>query len=411
MFIQLTEPVAPRYIHIVSLTNTVHVLVPKESPEFNDFFNGGAVHELVEYKRALDFDIVLLKESIRRRATLLTSQPSDPFPFDERDIRRTTKKAQLTLIETLLLKERNLLAAKNVRLAQIETYIQEIRNMKASYSDDGLISALREIHPFAPVRYVSNQHATCVTFAAFIPPLAAPTPENPDYFQSVREDFACSPNPIPQGNEHIYLDNGIDVDVEQLLEFSDELLDRLLQSPENKEACRAHPAFNLRRFLGVVAKATPDKTDPTLIKTEAEALLLAATPEERQALLRASGVFTDYSGRTFNCTAFEYAYWAKDIHMCRMLMSHMDDEPKAELLARIKVIEGLDTTPGQLEGLSYQQAGIEHRSPHFNLEPLKTALQVYVDGYDAWEAASDWAAMKTAWLAVGIAQRAAGSCR
>ena len=67
---------------------------------------------------------------------------------------------------------------------------------------------------------------------------------------------------------------------------------------------------------------------------EAETLL-TATPANIQTLLRTPGIFTDYSGRTFNCTTYEYAYWAKDTHMCRMLESYMDAETKAQMLARI----------------------------------------------------------------------------
>jgi hypothetical protein len=56
-------------------------------------------------------------------------------------------------------------------------------------------------------------------------------------------------------------------------------------------------------------------------------------------------------------------------------------------------------------GLSYQQNGTEHRSPHFDLTALKTAWYDYLDGYDVWEAAGNWAAMKDAWRVVGLAQR------
>lgn len=68
---------------------------------------------------------------------------------------------------------------------------------------------------------------------------------------------------------------------------------------------------------------------------------------------------TDYSGRTFNCSAYEYAYWAKDTHMCRMLERYMDEETKAQILARITIND--DT------GLSYQQNGAVYQSSHFDL--------------------------------------------
>jgi hypothetical protein len=131
----------------------------------------------------------------------------------------------------------------------------------------------------------------------------------------------------------------VDIDIETLLtSLNNEQFERLPQAA--KDACRAHPSFQAY-FLSSVAKATPDATDPTHVKTDAEALL-TATPEHTQTLLRTPGVFTDYSGRTFNCTAYEYAYWAKDTHMCRMLERHMDDETKAYMLARIDEIERID---------------------------------------------------------------------
>jgi len=124
-----------------------------------------------------------------------------------------------------------------------------------------------------------------------------------------------------------------------------------------------------------------------------------------QETLRYQGRFTDHSGRTFNCSAFEYAYWAKDTHMCRMLQRYMDEETKAIIAARIDKMEEINLVTGQPLGLAYSQAGEEHRSALFNLTPLKTALRVYVDGIDAWKAAEDWDAIDAAWLNVGLAQR------
>ncbi len=117
-----------------------------------------------------------------------------------------------------------------------------------------------------------------------------------------------------------------------------------------------------------------------------------------QKLLTLPGTFTDYSGRTFKCTAYEYAYWAKDTHMCRMLEACMDDDTKATMLERIDSIER--------DGLTYEQHGhVVKHSRHFDLTPLKEALRRYVDEYPAWEAANDETAMKAAWMRVGLAQR------
>lgn len=232
-------------------------------------------------------------------------------------------------------------------------------------------------------KFVTHQGSICVNFAEIIDPIAASS--NPDYFASIRADFAAHPAEVPHRNECVAGDE-VEVDVETLLvRINEEQFERL--PPAAKEACRAHPSFQARHFLQDVAKGR---------QTEAEALL-TTTPANTQTLLRTPGVFTDYSGRTFNCTAYEYAYWAKDTHMCRMLEAHMDEETKAHMLARIDAIEA--------GGLTYQQNGEEHCSAHFDLTALKTALQAYIDGYAAWDAASNWAAMEAAWMVVGKAQR------
>ncbi len=124
-----------------------------------------------------------------------------------------------------------------------------------------------------------------------------------------------------------------------------------------------------------------------------------------QQLLMRPGIFTDYSGRTFNCTAYEYAYWAKDTHMCRMLERHMNDETRAAMLERIETIERIDAKTGQPVGLVYRQGGREYRSAHFDLTKLTTALNEYVKGFCDWEQRDDFRAMKAAWMKVGLAQR------
>src|SRR3990167_8588173 len=93
---------------------------------------------------------------------------------------------------------------------------------------------------------------------------------------------------------------------------------------------------------------------------EAEILLsqvFQGQPNKIQAALLHQGTFTDYSGRTFNCSAYEYAYWAKDTHMCRMLERCMDDETKTAMAARIDEMERIDEATGQPIGLVYSQAG------------------------------------------------------
>ncbi|MCW8408486.1 hypothetical protein OQJ13_05815 [Legionella sp. PATHC035] len=85
------------------------------------------------------------------------------------------------------------------------------------------------------------------------------------------------------------------------------------------------------------------------------------------------GTITDYSGRTFkNITAYEYAYWAKDTHMCRMLERHMDRETKLAMLKRCEAIEK--------NGLTYEQHGVEVKgSKHYDMTLLLNALKNFRD--------------------------------
>ena len=237
-------------------------------------------------------------------------------------------------------------------------------------------------------KFVTHQGAICTDFAEIVEPTLA----NQDYFARIREDFAGHPAEIPHKNEWVAGD--VDIEPEALLaRITDEQFEKMPDAV--KVACRAHPTFQMRQFLPGVAKGKQNEADA----------LLTASSGNKQVLLRTPGVFTDYSGRTFNCTAYEYAYWAKDTHMCRMLECHMDDETKAYMLARIDEIERLDADTGQPMGLGYSQGGLEHRSAHFDLTPLKNALQQYVDSYDNWERENNLDAMRAAWMEVGILQR------
>jgi hypothetical protein len=186
----------------------------------------------------------------------------------------------------------------------------------------------------------------------------------------------------------------MDVDIEILAtKISYEQLQRLPDAI--RTACMIHPSFQVRELLKLVAQGDEEK---------AHALLNRASSEQ-QTLLRTTGRFTDYSGRVFECTAFEYAYWAKDIYMCRMLASHMDQDTISQLLARIDQMERIDSSTGMPTGLVYQQDGIEKRSRHFDFTPLKTALEEYIRGNSGWITTKNEAARLSAWMAVGKAQR------
>ena len=89
----------------------------------------------------------------------------------------------------------------------------------------------------------------------------------------------------------------------------------------------------------------------------------------------------------------------------------MDEKTKAAMLEKVTAIDTV--------GLTYEQGGrVVKHSKHFDLMldpsveggqpikgPLLQALQDYVTGYDAWDAANNYDAMRAAWMVVGLAQR------
>ena len=152
------------------------------------------------------------------------------------------------------------------------------------------------------------------------------------------------------------------------------------------------PRLSVIPLLVHVARGQQDEAD----------VLLTKHPE----LLLERGDVTDYSGRSFvSISPLEYAYWAMDTHMCRMLEQHLMaleptrcEKTKAIMLKRLNKIEEY--------GLTYKQYGVvvEH-SKHFDFSPLITALRRYIAGFHNWCALRNYDAINAAWMAVGIAQR------
>ena len=229
--------------------------------------------------------------------------------------------------------------------------------------------------------FVTHQGSICTDFSELLP-------KNLDnkYFQVLREDFEKPrAREIPGVNEHIQ--GNIDLDIKTILSrvTDDSQFEKL--SKDIKEACMQSPTFKSHLFLHDVAKGKQNKAGERLLNDK----------ENAQELLTSSGLFTDYSGRIFNCTAYEYAYWAKDTHMRRMLEHNMDETTKANLLTRVEYIEE--------HGLQYHQNSNKYCTKHFDFGPLKTALNNYVQGYENWESTSNVDAIKAAWMVVGLAQR------
>ena len=133
--------------------------------------------------------------------------------------------------------------------------------------------------------------------------------------------------------------------------------------------------------------------------------VLAGKVDKIQAALCYIGKFTDYSGRTFHCTAYEYVYFVGDMEMCRVLELFMDAKTKAFLFQRIQAMEIIDEETNRPFGLEYEQNGAKHRRDGFDFSPLKVALKFYIDGYDGWDNSGDVDAAKAALLGVGKCQR------
>ncbi|MDF1683603.1 MAG: hypothetical protein P1U36_03000 [Legionellaceae bacterium] len=188
--------------------------------------------------------------------------------------------------------------------------------------------------------FFTQKGLICTDFANMAPTIGP----NHVYFDQIREEAATHPDVMRPQDEAVV---EVDIEPEALMnKLGDIQWDRL--PGEVADACRALPAFQIRQFGDDVAKGKQD---------EAEAILKAS--DDKQALLTTSAKFTDYSGRTFNCTAYEYAYWAKDTHMRRMLESHMDDATKTYLLDKIDEVER--------SGLAYQQHGVAYQNPHYDI--------------------------------------------
>ena len=215
------------------------------------------------------------------------------------------------------------------------------------HRDDYLIRDTKARGENAPVEY--HDGMMCTDLANLIP-FADLNLNASDqaYFYEIRQE-ACQHSALISPKDEPVVT--VDIELGALMAKMEERPDLPWKEvlPEGTyNACRTLPAFAAREFLDAVAKGKQD---------EANAMLEAS--EDKQALLTAPAHFTDYSGRTYNCTAYEKAWWDKDTHMCRMLESHMDNETKQQLLDKIGEIER--------EGLAYQQHGVEYKNAHYDM--------------------------------------------
>jgi len=238
-------------------------------------------------------------------------------------------------------------------------------------------------------------------------------------------------NVIPHQNAHIHADmKEIEIDLSQMDKdalqalyedintYPDNALKESLFAQLKQERPDFKPQIDAKQFLQHVAYGEQNEADA----------LLQKDPELAQELLRANAIpFTDYSGRTFKCTAYEYAYWAKDTHMQRMLEKYIriNEETRQLILHRVQDIEklvpsaapprffGLFQPSPIAQGLNYtteDKQGLitEHQDAGLDLTPLIRALNHYVDEYNkkSNKTEADWDALDKIWVEeVGGAQR------
>lgn len=234
-------------------------------------------------------------------------------------------------------------------------------------------------------KFVTHQSSICTSFSEFL------QTEGLCHFLTTRlcDDFATMKGILPHKNEHIAAKVTIDITT-----FNDQELAVILEkiaAPDQLALTQQHPERMaevrqlklIPEFLQFVAQGKHE---------QAKEILLNASISQR--FLLATHSFTDYSYRTFNCTAYEYAYWVKDTMMCRMLDSMMDNDTKAKMHILVKNIDQ--------NGISYEQNGvIISGSKEASLDPLKQALAAWVNEFPNWSDEK----MTRLWLLVGQAQR------
>lgn len=120
-------------------------------------------------------------------------------------------------------------------------------------------------------------------------------------------------------------------------------------------------------------------------------------------VLEMPGEATDYSGRTFNTTAFRYALWALDTrYMCNMMLNCLPYSPQGEAIKQALLKQFKEH---EQDGVPYKLNGVTIHETHYDFSPLIEALQTYLNNYNDWDATNNFAERKNQWFKVGLVQR------
>jgi hypothetical protein len=252
-----------------------------------------------------------------------------------------------------------------------------------------------------------------------------------DFLKTRLKDFEqveMPDNILPHKNEPIQTievnldlstmdNNALQAVYEDITAFENPKLKHALLTQFKHERPDFKPQINAKAFLQYVAYGQQEEAE----------VLLKENRELAQELLIAHNIaFTDYSHRTFKCTAYEYAYWAKDAHMMRMLEKYMNAATKSFILKRVLEIEkpenpnaspdffaNPDVQLKRNKGLEYTTKNensetIKHNETHFSLKPLKDALKnfINVETRSGTDFEHEWVALDKLWVeSVGRVQR------
>ncbi len=180
--------------------------------------------------------------------------------------------------------------------------------------------------------------------------------------------WSSSPSSLPKPSSSSSLSNSMG-----LVSSPAPLSSTLLLPPGMSISSSSSSSSSL--ILPIPAKVVVAK--PVDMKVLGEVLQHVARGEQKEAetlvsrdpgLLLAKGTVVDLSKRTFNgITAFQYAVWAGDWRMYRMLLKYL---PKDQAALQLVELETRGTAHGK----------------HFSLAPLIEALRTYAKNYAAWPA-------------------------
>lgn len=165
------------------------------------------------------------------------------------------------------------------------------------------------------------------------------------------------------------------------------LILKLVESHATGNRTHSNRLFELRPNFTLINQVEAHYFEPKLVECS-----VGANQEQMQRLLTLHPAlaakkhrFTDWSGRTFNCSVFEYAFWSKDLkYMCPMMLDCLPINEESEAI-RIELKEQAQAILDN--GLSYQLNGQHYQDKLFSLEPLKQVLKTYIDNYDDWTGA------------------------